>query len=113
MLAQVWKTIVPNTPRTLREVMPILTNQIITALETKKNDKGITRVKFADGWISEKAGDGTVLLEPAEDEEAESSDAETEDTDAETEDTDAETEDTDAESAGGSTAKSAKAAKSP
>jgi len=34
----------------------------ITALETRVNDKGIVRVRFDRGWISETAGDGTVLL---------------------------------------------------
>ena len=68
--------------------------QIITALETKENDKGITRVKFADGWISEKAGDGTVLLELAdEDEDDDDSDAETEDTDSEAQSEEAESSD--------------------
>lgn len=41
---------------------------IIEALETKVNDKGVTRVRFDNGqtagWASTKAGDGTVLLEP-------------------------------------------------
>ena len=40
--------------------------QVITAIETKVNDKGITRIKFTDGWISEKAEDGTVLLSSTE-----------------------------------------------
>ena len=43
--------------------------QTIVALETKVNEKGITRVRFESGWISEKAGDGTVLLELAEEQE--------------------------------------------
>ena len=42
------------------------TGLTITALETRVNDKGIRRVRFESGWISEKAGDGTVLLELAE-----------------------------------------------
>ena len=27
------------------------------------NDKGVLRVRIKEGWVSEKAGDGTVLLE--------------------------------------------------
>ena len=42
---------------------PLKIGQVITALEAKVNEKGITRVRYEDGWISEKAGDGTVLLE--------------------------------------------------
>lgn len=33
------------------------------ALERKLNDKGIVRVKFAEGWISEKTGAGVPCLE--------------------------------------------------
>lgn len=39
----------------------------IESIETKVNDKGVTRVRFDNGqisgWASTKAGDGTVLLE--------------------------------------------------
>jgi hypothetical protein len=41
--------------------------EVITALETKDNPNGITRVRFSTdtitGWVSTKAGDGTPLLE--------------------------------------------------
>ena len=40
--------------------------EVITALETKDNPNGITRVRFegsVSGWCSTKAGDGTPLLE--------------------------------------------------
>ena len=41
--------------------------EVITALETKENPNGITRVRFSTdtitGWCSTKAGDGTPLLE--------------------------------------------------
>ena len=42
---------------------PCRIGQVIEALETKVNDKGVTRVRYSDGWISENAGDGTPLLE--------------------------------------------------
>lgn len=40
--------------------------EVVTALETKDNPNGITRVRFegsVSGWCSTKAGDGTPLLE--------------------------------------------------
>lgn len=36
---------------------------VIEVLESKVNDKGTTRLKFAKGWVSVTAGDGSVLLE--------------------------------------------------
>jgi hypothetical protein len=42
---------------------PLKIGQMIDALETKMNSKGILRVKFEGGWISEKSNDGTILLE--------------------------------------------------
>jgi hypothetical protein len=35
---------------------------VITALEEKVNQAGVTRVRFNKGWLSVKSGDGTVLL---------------------------------------------------
>ena len=37
--------------------------RIVSALETKVNAKGVLRVRLAEGWVSEKAGDGTLLLQ--------------------------------------------------
>ena len=41
--------------------------EVITALEEKVNEKGVTRVRFAtdslQGWVSTNAGDGSVLLQ--------------------------------------------------
>ena len=37
--------------------------QIITELESRVNDKGITRVRYDRGWLSKKTGDGRVILE--------------------------------------------------
>jgi hypothetical protein len=41
--------------------------ETITALEERKNEKGVTRVRFDNGalkgWVSTNAGDGSVLLE--------------------------------------------------
>eukprot|EP01049_Picozoa_sp_SAG25_P025369 SAG25_NODE_12007_length_289_cov_69.936842_1_plen_85_part_10 len=67
---------------------------VIEALETKVNAKGVTRVRLEAGWVSEKAGDGTVLLERLEEEE----------TDEEEDDTDTETEVTATDTDGGSSA---------
>ena len=36
---QIWKTIVPNTPRTLREVLPMVISQIIDALSLGSPDR--------------------------------------------------------------------------
>ena len=36
----------------------------MVALETRKNEKGILRVCFNGGWVSEHAGNGAVCLEP-------------------------------------------------
>ena len=38
--------------------------EIIAALEYRPNAKGIMRIRFARGWVSEKAMDGTRLLKP-------------------------------------------------
>jgi hypothetical protein len=48
---------------------PLKIGDVIEALETKVNAKGVTRVHLEAGWVSEKAGDGTVLLERLEEEE--------------------------------------------
>ena len=56
---QVWKTIVPNTPRTLREVMPVLTSQIITALASSSEDMR-TIASRALGDIVRKLGDSVL-----------------------------------------------------
>ena len=45
---------------------PLKIGDVIEALETKVNDKGVLRVRVAQGWVSETAGDGTVLLEELE-----------------------------------------------
>jgi hypothetical protein len=42
---------------------PLAAGSVIVAEETKPNDKGVTRIKFDRGWVSEHAGDGTVLLQ--------------------------------------------------
>eukprot|EP01043_Picozoa_sp_COSAG02_P034028 COSAG02_NODE_2357_length_9069_cov_13.218841_3_plen_790_part_00 len=42
---------------------PLAGGSVIIAEETKPNDKGVTRIKFNRGWVSEHAGDGTVLLQ--------------------------------------------------
>ena len=44
-------------------------NFVLKMMNFDTNDKGVTRVRFESGWISEKAGDGTVLLELVEEEE--------------------------------------------
>ena len=36
---QIWKTIVPNTPRTLREILPMVISQIIDALSSGSADR--------------------------------------------------------------------------
>ena len=74
---------------------PLKIGDVVQALQTKMNGTGVLRVRTEHGWVSEKAGDGTVLLEKVAagdetDDEDEESEADTE-TDAET-DTDAETE---------------------
>ena len=45
---------------------PLKIGDVIEALETKVNEKGVLRVRVAQGWVSETAGDGTVLLEELE-----------------------------------------------
>ena len=42
---------------------PLNIGNVVQALETKVNDNGVLRVRIQQGWVSEKAGDGTVLLE--------------------------------------------------
>jgi hypothetical protein len=37
--------------------------QILPALELRKNDKGVLRIRVAAGWVSEKAGSGQVILQ--------------------------------------------------
>jgi hypothetical protein len=52
---------------------------VITALEEKVNQAGVTRVRFNKGWLSVKSGDGTVLLKKqAADESEEETEEETE-----------------------------------
>ena len=51
--------------------------EVIDAIETRKNESGVLRVRFASGWVSETAGDGTRLLEVAAEEDEESSQWET------------------------------------
>ena len=41
---------------------PLASGSVIVAEETKLNDNGVKRIRFNRGWVSEKAGDGTVLL---------------------------------------------------
>ena len=63
---------------------PLTIGSEVQALETKINEKGVLRVRIKEGWVSEKAGDGTVLLqkvgaasEDTEEESEEDSEAET------------------------------------
>ena len=53
---QVWKTVVPNTPRALREILPILIGQIVSALASDHPDKR-TVAGRALGDIVKKLGD--------------------------------------------------------
>lgn len=53
---QVWKTVVPNTPKALREILPLLTSQIVTALASGHPDKR-TVAGRALGDIVKKLGD--------------------------------------------------------
>ncbi|CAM9323776.1 unnamed protein product [Ectocarpus sp. 6 AP-2014] len=53
---QVWKTVVPNTPKALREILPLLINQIVTALASGNPDKR-TVAGRALGDIVKKLGD--------------------------------------------------------
>lgn len=53
---QVWKTVVPNTPKALREILPLLTSQIVTALASGHADKR-TVAGRALGDIVKKLGD--------------------------------------------------------
>ena len=53
------ETIVPNTPRTLRGVMPVLTSQIITALASSSEDMR-TIASRALGDIVRKLGDSVL-----------------------------------------------------
>jgi hypothetical protein len=68
---------------------PLKIGDTITALETKTNEKGVLRVRIGQGWVSETAGDGTVLLEKVGDDEDVSSEEETEYSDDESVETDA------------------------
>ena len=77
---------------------------IVQALETRVNPKGVVRVRLEQGWVSETAGDGTVLLQRIDEDE---DDATTEDNESSAYETETEGEtETDAESA--STRKSVK-----
>ncbi len=66
----------------------------ITAITTQTNDKGVLRVQFEGGWVSEHAGNGAVCLQatawgeaaPAPEAEAEAAAAAAEDTEAAQED---------------------------
>lgn len=53
---QVWKTVVPNTPKALREILPLLVSQIVTALASVHADKR-TVAGRALGDIVKKLGD--------------------------------------------------------
>lgn len=53
---QVWKTVVPNTPKALREILPLLISQIVTALASGHEDKR-TVAGRALGDIVKKLGD--------------------------------------------------------
>lgn len=53
---QVWKTVVPNTPKALREILPLLIGQIISALASGHPDKR-TVAGRALGDIVKKLGD--------------------------------------------------------
>jgi hypothetical protein len=56
---QVWKTVVPQTPRALREILPLLMKQIVAALGSGNADKRAVAGR-ALGDVSHKMGD-TVL----------------------------------------------------
>lgn len=53
---QVWKTVVPNTPKALREILPLLIGQIVSALASGHPDKR-TVAGRALGDIVKKLGD--------------------------------------------------------
>lgn len=53
---QVWKTVVPNTPKALREILPLLISQIVAALASGNPDKR-TVAGRALGDIVKKLGD--------------------------------------------------------
>ena len=53
---QVWKTVVPNTPKALREILPLLISQIVSALASVHADKR-TVAGRALGDIVKKLGD--------------------------------------------------------
>ncbi len=53
---QVWKTVVPNTPKALREILPLLISQIVSALASIHADKR-TVAGRALGDIVKKLGD--------------------------------------------------------
>ena len=38
--------------------------EVIEAIEERVNDSGVKRICFEDGWVSERAANGVVLLEP-------------------------------------------------
>ena len=38
--------------------------EVIEVLEERVNDNGVKRICFEDGWVSERAANGVVLLEP-------------------------------------------------
>jgi hypothetical protein len=42
---------------------PLGIGSVVQALETKVNARGVLRVRLEQGWVSETAGDGTVLLQ--------------------------------------------------
>ena len=44
----------------------IVTGDEVLVLEEKQNEKGVTRVRFAKGWLSVTASDGSVILEGVE-----------------------------------------------
>jgi hypothetical protein len=75
---------------------PLRVGSVVQALETKVNARGVLRVRLEQGWVSETAGDGTVLLQRVVDDDETEEETDDGDTDAgETEDdeTEGETED--------------------
>ena len=62
--------VLPVSPSCLSCVSPpvdiIVTGDEVLVLEEKQNEKGVTRVRFAKGWLSVTASDGSVILEGVE-----------------------------------------------
>ena len=45
---------------------PLQIGSTVQALETRVNPRGVVRVRLEQGWVSETAGDGTILLQRVE-----------------------------------------------